>query len=209
MNDVQSADGTTIAFDQSGEGPALILVAGALQYRAFDQGTQQLAALLAPHFTVINYDRRGRDESSDTQPFTVEREIEDVEALIDMAGGSAFVYGISSDAALAFEAVLALGGKIKKLAMYEAPYNADQAARQAWVIIESNFKEVLSAGRRGDALALFMECPLNMFRECAKTRYGRSLNQSGTHLPTMLPPWGKKPTSPSRKPPTLPCLRSS
>ena len=77
MKTVTSKDGTTIAFDQSGTGPVVILVDGALQYRAFDQGLVELAELLAPHFTVINYDRRGRGDSGDTQPFAVEREIED------------------------------------------------------------------------------------------------------------------------------------
>ncbi|RPJ22396.1 MAG: alpha/beta hydrolase, partial [Planctomycetaceae bacterium] len=113
---VTSKDGTIIAFDRSGQGPALILVGGALQHRAMDPETAQLAALLAPHLTVFHYDRRGRGDSTDTRPSALEREIEDIEALIDQAGGSAFVFGISSGAALAFEAALALGGKVKKLA---------------------------------------------------------------------------------------------
>src|SRR5215212_1912245 len=103
MPTVTSKDGTRIAFDQSGQGPALILVAGAIQYRAFGQGLVQLAALLAPHFTVLNYDRRGRGESGDTPPFAVAREIEDIDALIDAVGGTAFVFGLSSGAALAME----------------------------------------------------------------------------------------------------------
>src|SRR5262245_11301200 len=127
MRTVTSKDGTTIAFDRSGTGPALILVGGALEQRAWDSETAKLAALplLAQHFTVFHYDRRGRGDSTDTLPYAVEREIEDIEALIDEAGGSALVFGISSGAALAFEAALALGGKVKKLAIYEAPYNDD------------------------------------------------------------------------------------
>src|SRR5712692_9955209 len=121
MNQVISKDGTVIAFDQSGEGPALILVGGAFQHRAIDPRTAQLAALLAQHFTVFHYDRRGRGDSTDTQPYAVEREIEDIEALINAAGGSAFVFGLSSGAALAMEAAIKLGNQIKKLAMYEAP----------------------------------------------------------------------------------------
>ncbi len=156
MPTVTSKDGTRIAFDQAGSGPALILVAGATMYRAFDQGAPRLMALLAPPFTVINYDRRGRGESGDTPPFAVEREIEDIEALIDHAGGSAFVYGISSGAALAMEAAIALGPKIKKLAMYEAPYNADATARQAWVEYRQQLQAALAEGRRGDAIALFL-----------------------------------------------------
>src|SRR5688572_2785827 len=128
MGNVISKDGTTIACEQTGKGPALILVSGAFMHRVMDPGTAQLAELLAPHFTVYYYDRRGRGESTDTQPYAVEREIEDIEALIDKAGGSAFVYGSSSGAVLAMEATLKLGSKIKKLAMYEAPYKGDDEA---------------------------------------------------------------------------------
>jgi pimeloyl-ACP methyl ester carboxylesterase len=158
MKTVTSQDGTTIAFDQSGEGPALVLVGGMLEQRAMDSETAQLAAfpLLSQHFTVLHYDRRGRGDSTDTQPYAVEREIEDIEALIDEAGGSAFVFGISSGAALAFEAALALGGKVKKLAMYEPPYNDDADARQAWRAFRRQLKEVLAANHRGDAVTLFM-----------------------------------------------------
>jgi pimeloyl-ACP methyl ester carboxylesterase len=156
MKTVTSKDGTTIAFDQSGQGPAVILVDGALQYRAFDQGMAQLADLLAQHFTVIHYDRRGRGDSTDTQPYALEREIEDIEALIDEAGRSAFVYGISSGAALAMEAAIQLGDKVKKLAMYEAPYNDDETAQQAWREYTRQLGELLEAGRGGDAVGLFM-----------------------------------------------------
>jgi pimeloyl-ACP methyl ester carboxylesterase len=155
---VTSRDGTTIAFDRSGEGPALILVGGAFEQRALDTETAKLAAqpLLSQHFTVFHYDRRGRGDSTDTQPYAVEREIEDIEALIDEAGGSAFLFGISSGAALAMEAALKLGVRVKKLAMYEAPYNSDEAARQAWMDYRRQLKEVLAADRRGDAVILFM-----------------------------------------------------
>ena len=108
MRTVTSKDGTTIAYDQWGKGPVVILVDGALQYRAFDQGMVDLANLLSKHFTVMHYDRRGRGDSTDTQPYALEREIEDIEALIDEAGGSASLYGISSGAALAMEAAIAL-----------------------------------------------------------------------------------------------------
>ena len=157
MSTVTSKDGTKIAFDQSGSGQAIILVAGAIQYRAFDQGFAQLAGLLAPHFTVISYDRRGRGDSTDTQPYAVAREIEDIEALIDETGGAASLFGISSGGSLAFEAALALGGKVKKLAIYEAPYNDDEDARQAWKEYTRQLDELLAADRRGDAVALFMK----------------------------------------------------
>src|SRR5258707_2088251 len=117
---VTSQDGTTIAYDNLGHEPAVILVAGAFCSRSFWSGPQ-LAKLLASRFTVYNYDRRGRGESGDTKPYAVAREIEDIDALIAAAGGPAFVYGHSSGAALAMEAAVELGDKVKKLAMYEAP----------------------------------------------------------------------------------------
>jgi pimeloyl-ACP methyl ester carboxylesterase len=159
MQTVTSNDGTTIAFDQAGAGPALILVGGMFEQRAMDSETARLAALplLAQHFTVFHYDRRGRGDSTDTQPFAVAREIEDIEALIDTAGGSAFAFGISSGAALAFEAALALGVKVKKLALYEPPYNDDADARQAWQEFRRQLKQALAEGRRSDAVGLFMQ----------------------------------------------------
>ena len=159
MRTVTSKDGTTIAFDQWGEGPTLILVDGALQYRAFDQGMAELAKLLAPHFTIIHYDRRGRGDSTDNTdalPDALQREIEDIEALIDEAGGSASLYGISSGAALAMEVAMKLGSKVKKLAMYEPPYNDDDSAKQRWGEYTKQLKDLLAANRKGDAVALFM-----------------------------------------------------
>lgn len=156
MKTVTSKDGTTIAFDLSGQGPVVILVDGALQYRAFDQGMAELADLLAKHFTVIHYDRRGRGDSGDSHTYELEREIEDIEALIDGAGGSASLYGISSGAALALEAAMALGSKVKKLAMYEPPYNDDENARKGWREYSQKLSELVTAGRAGDAVGHFM-----------------------------------------------------
>lgn len=156
MRTITSEDGTKIAFDQAGSGPVVILVAGAIQHRAFDQETAYLADLLAPYFTVVNYDRRGRGESGDTQPYAPAREIEDIQALIDDGGGAAYLYGMSSGAALAMEAANALGSKVKKLAMYEAPFNDDPKARQRWQEYRQELNALLAQGRRGDAMALFM-----------------------------------------------------
>ena len=160
MKTVTSKDGTTIAYDQTGKGPVVILVDGALQYRAFDQGMKQLANLLAPHFTVIHHDRRGRGDSRDSHGFdretALDREIEDIEALIDEAGGEASLYGISSGGALAMEAALKLGNKVKKLAVYEVPYNDDEQARQRWKEYTRNLEELLDADRKADVVALFM-----------------------------------------------------
>jgi pimeloyl-ACP methyl ester carboxylesterase len=106
---------------------------------------------------VYSYDRRGRGESGDTQPYALAREVEDIEALINEAGGSAFVYGISSGGALALEAAIKLGDKIKKLAMYEVPYDSEPAARQAWQEYRKQLQELLATNRRGDAVVLFMK----------------------------------------------------
>lgn len=158
MNTVTSKDGTQIAYDKIGAGPALILVGGMFEQRAMASETAQLAAypLLAEQFMVFHYDRRGRGDSTDTLPYAVEREIEDIEALIDEAGGLAFLFGISSGASLAFEAALALGGKVKKVAMYEPPYNDDPSARQAWREFRKELQDALADGRHADAVGLFM-----------------------------------------------------
>src|SRR5215217_9670353 len=118
MNTVQSKDGTSIAFDRSGEGQEIVMVGGGSVDR---MANAPLAALLTEHFTVFNYDRRGRGDSGDTPPYAVEREVEDLEALINEAGGSALVYGTSSGAALALEAA-ASGLPITKLALWEPPF---------------------------------------------------------------------------------------
>ncbi len=152
---VTSRDGTRIVYEQQGEGPPLILVDGALMTKS-SESKPHLVGLLAPHFTVINYDRRGRGESGDTQPYGVEREIEDIEALVADAGGTAYLHGQSSGACLALHAGRLLGKKIAKVTAYEAPWNDDPAAQKAWEDYRSGLGGSLEAGRRGDALALFM-----------------------------------------------------
>ncbi len=156
MKKVTSNDGTEIAYEKNGTGPAVVLVDGALCYRSFGP-MAKLSELLAPHFTVYNYDRRGRGDSGDTQPYTVTREIEDIGALIKEAGGSAFVFGTSSGACLALEAASKLGDKIKKLAMYEAPYNSEKPVQQAWKEYRKQLTQLLDANCPGDAVALFMK----------------------------------------------------
>jgi len=155
MNTVSSPDGTTIAYDTQGDGPAVILVDGALTVHSSGSGSE-LAKLLAPHFTVYGFDRRGRGESRDTLPYAVDREIDDIEALIDRAGGSPFLYGHSSGGPLAMRAALRLGSKVSKIAMYEPPYNNDPGAQESWSQYLTQLREALAEGRRGDAVALFM-----------------------------------------------------
>lgn len=155
MNRVFSKDGTPIAYEKSGHGPPLILVDGALCYRASGP-MRPLAELLAPHFTVYAYDRRGRGESGNTMPYAVEREIEDLEALIEEAGGSAYIYGISSGAVLALDAAARLKS-IRKLALYEAPFIVDGTHPPRPDDYLARMDGLIAADRRGDALKLFMK----------------------------------------------------
>jgi pimeloyl-ACP methyl ester carboxylesterase len=151
---VLSKDGTAIAFDRIGAGPAVILIDGALCYRGMGQ-SGKLANLMAQRFTVFTYDRRGRGASSDTAPYAVEREVEDIEALLSEAGGTASVWGISSGAVLALEAANRLKG-IKKLALYEPPFIVDDSrstTEDDWVRIG----EAVDADRRSDAVRIFLK----------------------------------------------------
>jgi pimeloyl-ACP methyl ester carboxylesterase len=152
MRTVTSRDGTTIAYAQSGAGQPVILVTGALGVR-YDQ---TLADLLARHFTVVNFDRRGRGDSGDTLPYAVQREVEDIEALIDAVGGSAFVYGLSSGAVLALEAASKLPGKVKKLALYEPPFIVDDSRPPVPADYVAQLNAAIAAGRPGDAVEIFM-----------------------------------------------------
>lgn len=155
QNTVTSKDGTAIAYSQVGRGPALILVDGALCYRQFGP-SQELATRLASHFTVITYDRRGRGESGDTQPHAVEREVEDLAALVEIAGGTAYVAGQSSGAALAIEAADRLPG-ITKLALYEAPFVVDDTGKPMTQALLANLKEAVAQNERTKAVKLFMK----------------------------------------------------
>ena len=151
---VTSSDGTRIAYDRMGSGPAVILVAGALGSRATGFNSE-LAALLAEKMTVYNYDRRGRNESGDTPPYSVTREVEDLDAIIDEAGGTACVYGISSGAALALESAVRLSGRIEKLALYEAPYGSPSWGSGS-DSYDQKVERLLVRGQFDDALDLFM-----------------------------------------------------
>jgi pimeloyl-ACP methyl ester carboxylesterase len=150
-----SRDGTVIAYEKTGQGPPIVLVDGATCYRASGP-MRPLAALLSQHFTVYAYDRRGRGESSNTLPYAVEREVEDLDALINVAGGSAFVFGISSGAALAIEGArheLA----IRKLALFEPPFILDDSRRPVTDEYLAQLDAYVAADRRGDAVRHFMK----------------------------------------------------
>jgi pimeloyl-ACP methyl ester carboxylesterase len=169
INTVTSRDGTTIGYDRLGQGPPVVLVTGGSVDRQSNAG---LANLLASDFTVFNYDRRGRGDSSDTQPYAIEREIEDIEAVIDAAGGSAFLYGSSSGAALAFEAARRLGPKVRRVALWEPPYIPEGQRRPPADTVET-FERLVAAGKRGDAAEFFMTQVVGMpaeFAAFAKTQ---------------------------------------
>jgi pimeloyl-ACP methyl ester carboxylesterase len=148
---VHSADGTTIAFERTGAGPAVILVEAAAHYRAFSSFAG-LAKLLAEHFTVYRYDRRGRGDSTDTLPYSVDREVEDLAALVEHAGGSAYVYGFSSGALLGLHAAAA-GLAVPRLALLEPPLDDDETA--APNALTAELAELIGADRRSDAVEHF------------------------------------------------------
>ncbi len=160
MEKVESKDGTAIAFERSGAGPAVILVDGALCSRGFGP-MPKLAPLLARHFTVYVYDRRGRGDSGDTRPYAKAREVEDIAALIHAAGGVASLVGLSSGAALALEAA-ASGLPIPKLVAYEPPFMVDDGGHHARAGHEARLAELIAAGRRGDAVRYFMRDMVGM-----------------------------------------------
>lgn len=150
---VTSKDGTKIAYEKVGHGQAVILVLGALNSR---KSGSKLAKLLAPHFTVVSYDRRGRGDSTDTAPYSPQREVEDIAALIEAVEEPVYLYGHSSGAAIALQAASKLGKQVRKLAIYEAPYSLDGGARKAASEYYGQLKKLLKNGRKRDAVALFI-----------------------------------------------------
>jgi pimeloyl-ACP methyl ester carboxylesterase len=161
VNDVRrvsSRDGTTIAFEQTGSGLAVIVVASALSTRS---DAKRLAALLAADFTVINYDRRGRGDSGDTPPYAVEREVEDIDALIEHAAGPVCVFGSSSGAALALEAA-ASGLRIEKVALFEPPFVVAEDDHRPPADFREHLASLIDTGRHGEAVRYFMTKGIGM-----------------------------------------------
>ncbi|GAB3823257.1 alpha/beta fold hydrolase [Kribbella italica] len=153
-NTVSSADGTTIAYDRTGSGPAVVLVDGALCSRA--QGPMpDLAKELQAGFTVHTYDRRGRGESGDAGNYAPDREVEDLAALIEAAGGTAYVYGTSSGGALSLRAAAA-GLPITKLAVFEAPFVVDTTRKPIPPTWTDDLRSLVDADRRSDAVKYFL-----------------------------------------------------
>jgi pimeloyl-ACP methyl ester carboxylesterase len=149
---VQSKDGTVVALERFGAGRPLVLIGGALSTR---ESGEPYASALADRFDVITFDRRGRGDSGDTPPYAVEREVEDVEALVAEAGGSALVYGHSSGAVLALHAA-ASGVAIDRLALYEPPFIVDDSRPPVPADYVAHLEDLLAQGLRGDAVEYFM-----------------------------------------------------
>ena len=164
MSTVTSTDGTTIAYDQYGDGPAVILVNGALGDRKLDRRFKQmigLADLLSPNHTVINYDRRGRGDSEETGPFSVEREIDDIAALIAAVGGRAALFGFSSGGALALRAAGA-GIGVERVAVYETPFMVDRTEKHPPANYGQRLDALITAGDSNGAVKHFMRNAMGM-----------------------------------------------
>lgn len=160
METIESRDGTRIAFDRIGQGPPVILVGGAFSWRRW-KGFVELAELISGRFTVLNYDRRGRGDSGDTKPYALEREFEDLEAMISSAGGSASVWGMSSGGILALEAARA-GVTIEKIAAYEPPFIVDPSAGLPPDDFVPHVRALVDRGRRSEAVKYFMARVMGM-----------------------------------------------
>ena len=156
MPHVVSRDGAVIGYDSRGHGPALVLVAGATQYRAVDPDLMPaLADLLSGHFTVICFDRRGRGESTDVAPYAVAREVDDIAALLDAHGGSGYLFGMSSGAVLALEAAAALPGRVMGTVLYEPPIDPATSV-QSYQADHAEMAAVAAQGRAADMMMQFL-----------------------------------------------------
>lgn len=147
-----SRDGTSLAYESTGDGPAVILVSGAMSTGAT---VAPLAGPLSDRFKVVSYDRRGRGASGDTAPYAVDREVEDLAALIGAVGGEASLYGISSGGALVLHAA-ASGLPVRRVAVYETPFAVNEGGVQERAEYTRGLTEALEQGRRGDAVELFL-----------------------------------------------------
>jgi pimeloyl-ACP methyl ester carboxylesterase len=159
-----SKDGTKIAFDRTGSGPAVILVNGAMQFRAFDPFMANFAEKLSKDFTVYNYDRRGRGESGDNPPFAKEREIEDLQALVADAGGKAMVLGFSSGSAVTLDTAAVTPG-ITKVAVYEPPFIVDNSRAPLPADYVTHLNQLVAEGKREDAVKYFLNVAVGIPEE--------------------------------------------
>ena len=160
MESAKSKDGTRIAFDRVGQGPPVVMVGGAFSWRRW-KGFVELADLLSARFTVFNYDRRGRGDSGDTSPYALEREFEDLQAMIRVAGGGACVWGLSSGGILALEAARA-GVEMAKIAAYEPPFIVDSSDGLPPDDFVPHVGALVDRDRRSEAVKYFMARVMGM-----------------------------------------------
>ena len=171
---VKSKDGTLIAYERTGAGPVVILVSAALADR---DGARRLARHLASSFTIINYDRRGRGKSSNTEPYAVEREIEDLDALVTAAGQPVCLFGSSSGSVLALDAGSRFGARVKKLFLYEPPFIVDDSHAPIPDSLQNEIVDAVAANKRGEAVGLFF-------------RKGMGIPAAGvTFMRLLMPAW--------------------
>lgn len=156
METAKSKDGTKIAYEVYGNGPPLIYITGASCFRSFKPVVDDVRKF-AEEFTVYNYDRRGRADSGDTQPYSIEREVEDIEALIDVVGEKVNLYGHSSGAVLALETALHLGDKVNKVVMYDPSYVHDKNEKAEYAILSRRVKELLDKSKNKAAMKTFLK----------------------------------------------------
>ncbi|MFD6453499.1 alpha/beta fold hydrolase [Nocardia sp. NPDC055165] len=155
MRIATSKDGTELAYDVSGDGPALVYITGATCFRRFRPIAGDVR-VFATRFTVYNYDRRGRGDSGDLQPYAIEREVDDIEAMVDAAGGRAILYGHSSGAALALEAAVRMPDKIDRVVIYDAPYVHDETERASYAELAATVRALLDQAKNARALKAFL-----------------------------------------------------
>ncbi|WP_245713374.1 alpha/beta fold hydrolase [Nocardia rhamnosiphila] len=153
MQTVTSADGTTIAYEKTGSGPAIIVISNVAEDHT---GVAGLAKALSEHFTVIAFDRRGRGASGDPQPYDPARELDDIAALIDVAGGSAALTSGSGGCAIALDAASALGDRVTGLYLYEPPFIVDHSRSPAPADYVEYVEGLVAAGKRSEAVEYVM-----------------------------------------------------
>lgn len=156
MKTTHSKDGTPLAYDVYGSGPALLVITGATCFRSFEPVLYD-AQVFAEQFTVYNYDRRGRGDSGNTPPYAPEREVEDISAMIEAAGGKVSLYGHSSGAILALEAAMQLGENVSKLVLYDPSYSSDESDQQEFQELSRRLDALLDNGKNEEAITLFLE----------------------------------------------------
>lgn len=155
MATTASLDGTLIAYDVRGDGPPLVYITGATCFRTFLPVVRD-SKTFATGFRVATYDRRGRGNSGDTTPWSLEREVEDIDAMIDTLGGEAFVYGHSSGAVLALHAARRLGSKVRGAVLYDAPWVHDTTERQEYATLRAHVEHLLDQGKHARATRRFL-----------------------------------------------------